>query len=63
MYPDPKRVRDVRRTIRLDDYEDALIEAIANYRGEQYSTVFREMAMASARELFGDDLNVMLQAA
>src|SRR5258708_5350354 len=33
MYPDPKRVRDNRITIRLDDYEHALVQAMANYQG------------------------------
>ena len=63
MYPDPKRVRDVRRTIRLDDYEDAVIKAIAEYRGEQYSTVFREMAIAQALELFGENFTLATKAA
>ena len=31
MYPDPKRVRNNRLTVRLDDYEHELIRALANY--------------------------------
>lgn len=34
MYPDPKRVRDNRITLRLDDYEFDLIKALANYQGD-----------------------------
>ena len=44
MYPDPKRVRSNRYTIRLDDYEDGLVQAMANYQGEQLATLLRELA-------------------
>lgn len=51
MYPDPKRVKDNRITIRLDDYEHDLLQALANYQGEQLATLLREMIMREARLL------------
>ena len=60
MYPDPKRVRDNRHTLRLDDYEEDVIRAVANYQGEQFSTMLRQMAVREAvrclEELGGDSL-------
>ena len=50
MYSDPKRVRNNRLTIRLDDYEHELIQALANYTGEQPSTLLRQMALMQAEE-------------
>lgn len=55
MYPDPKRVRDNRVTIRFDDYEDELLRAMANFKGEQMTTMLREMAMTEARRVLGLD--------
>ncbi|WP_295855226.1 hypothetical protein [uncultured Xylophilus sp.] len=48
MYPDPKRVRDIRLTIRVNDYEWDFIQQMANARGEQPSSMFREMGMKEA---------------
>lgn len=48
MYPDPKRVRDHRLTVRFDDYEQAVITALANYQGEQPAVLIREMVMREA---------------
>ena len=53
MYPDPKRVRDNRITVRLDDYEHDLIVALANYQGEQPSTIVRQLIMREALEMLG----------
>ncbi|WP_454907621.1 hypothetical protein [Variovorax gossypii] len=53
MYPDPKRVRDNRITIRLDDYEAELVRAMANYQGEQLTTMLRQLAMREAGRLLG----------
>lgn len=53
MYPDPKRVRDNRITIRLDDYEAELVRAMANYQGEQLTTMLRELAMREAGRVLG----------
>ncbi|MBK1711283.1 hypothetical protein [Rubrivivax gelatinosus] len=51
MYPDPKRVRDNRVTLRLDDYEHDLLTALANYQGEQLSTLLRELVMREAQQV------------
>ncbi|SFO51342.1 hypothetical protein SAMN05216567_10120 [Variovorax sp. OK605] len=53
MYPDPKRIRTNRYTIRLDDYEDGLVNAMATYQGEQLSTLLRELALREARQVLG----------
>lgn len=51
MYPDPKRVRDNRITLRLDDYEFELIKALANYQGDQPSTMARELLLREAQQV------------
>ncbi|MBK1686220.1 type II toxin -antitoxin system TacA 1-like antitoxin [Rubrivivax gelatinosus] len=51
MYPDPKRVRDNRLTIRLDDYEHDLVTALANYQGEQVSTFLRQIVIKEAQQV------------
>ncbi len=51
MYQDNKRVKDNRITIRLDSYEHDLLQALANYQGEQLATLLREMIMREARLL------------
>jgi hypothetical protein len=58
MYPDPKRVRDNRITLRLDDYEFALVTALANYVGEQPATLVRETLLNQARLLLPVEANV-----
>ena len=50
MYSDPKRIRNNRLTVRLDEYEHDLIQALANYTGEQPSTLLRQMALSQAEE-------------
>jgi uncharacterized protein (DUF1778 family) len=50
-YPDPKRVRSNRLTLRLDDYEHGLVQALANYQGEQLSTLLRELVMREAQQV------------
>ncbi|WGS41902.1 hypothetical protein LFL97_19650 [Burkholderia sp. JSH-S8] len=50
MYPDPKRVRVNRLMVRFDDYEYALITALANYQGECAATLIREMVLREAAE-------------
>jgi hypothetical protein len=35
MYPDQKRLRDNRVTVRFDDYEHDLITALANYQNDR----------------------------
>lgn len=48
MYPDPKRVRDHRIAVRLDDYEYELLLAMAHYRGQPLATFMRELLMQRA---------------
>ncbi|PZP30458.1 MAG: hypothetical protein DI603_15150 [Roseateles depolymerans] len=58
MYPDPKRVRDNRITLRLDDYEYELIQALANYQGDQPSTLARELLLREAQEVLNNASSV-----
>lgn len=51
MYPDPKRVRDNRITIRLDDYEHDLVTALAAYQGEQIGTFLRQIVVREAQQV------------
>lgn len=55
MYPDPKRVRGNRITVRLDDYEHELIQALANYQGEQPAALLRDLIMREASRLLSID--------
>lgn len=57
MYPDPKRVRSNRYTIRLDDYEDGLVQAMANYQGEQLATLLRERRRVRAVNPYDAELD------
>ncbi len=52
-YPDPKRIRDNRVTLRFDDYEHDLILALANYQGEQTSTLLRQLVLREATVALG----------
>lgn len=63
MYPDPKRIRSNRLTIRLDDYETDLVKSLANYKGEQLSTLLREMVMKELREMSNLGISVERHAA
>ena len=51
MYADPKRVRTNRIMLRFDDYEHALISALANYQGEQLATLVRQLVMREATQV------------
>lgn len=53
MYPDTKRIRTNRLTLRFDDYEHDLITALANYQGEQPSTLLRQMVLREAAAALG----------
>ena len=53
MYPDRKRIRDNRLTVRFDDYEEQLMRALPAYLGEQPTTLIRELALRQAEELLG----------
>ncbi len=48
MYQDPKRIRNTRVSINLDDYEAALIQALVDYTGTQRATLIRQMVIAQA---------------
>lgn len=50
-YPDPKRVRVHKLTLRLDDYENNLLNAMADYQGEQRSTLLRLLAVREAEQV------------
>lgn len=51
MYPDPRRVKDNRVIVRLDDYEHGLLVALANYKGVPLATLLREIVMSEASEI------------
>ncbi|RCV89702.1 ribbon-helix-helix protein, CopG family [Billgrantia montanilacus] len=55
MYQDPKRVRTNKATVYLDEYEDAIITALANYLGVSKAEVMRQMMMKEAQETLGLD--------
>lgn len=47
-FADPNRVRNLRLTVRLDQYEWDLLQAMANFQGEQLSTQAREVMVKEA---------------
>lgn len=49
-YPDPNRVRANRHTVSLDKYENDLITALANYKGDEIAVLLRNLAVAEARQ-------------
>lgn len=49
MYPDPKRVRDNRVVVRLNDYEYELLASLARKQGSPLSTLVREIVVKEAR--------------
>ena len=51
MYPDPKRAKDNRVIVRLDDYEHGLLVALANYKGVPLATLLREIVMSEAGDI------------
>lgn len=51
MYPDPARIRSQKVTLRLDQYEHKLLQALAEYQGEQLSTLLRQMVMREAQQV------------
>ncbi|KVC82450.1 hypothetical protein [Burkholderia ubonensis] len=54
MYPDPKRVRNNKHTVRFDDYEQAVLTALANYQGEQLAVMIREIVMREATAVLAE---------
>lgn len=63
MYPDPKRVRSNRITLRFDDYEHDLIRALANYQGEPAATLLHQVVMREALAVLEQGRNSLAQAA
>lgn len=55
MYPDPSRVRTHKVTLRLDQYEHKLVTALAEYQGEQLSTLLRQMALREASQVLAGE--------
>jgi len=51
MYPDPNRIRSEKITVRLDQYEHKLLTALAEYQGEQLSTLLRTMLLREAAQV------------
>lgn len=47
-YHCPSLVRDNRFSVNLNDTEEALIQAIAQYQGKAPATIIRELALAKA---------------
>ncbi|CAJ2849176.1 Uncharacterised protein [Burkholderia pseudomallei] len=63
MYPDPKRVRNNKHTIRFDDYEEAVLTALANYQGEQLAVMIREIVMREATAVLAERSSSILTRA
>ena len=62
MYPDPNRVRTERVTVRLDQYEHKLLTAIAEYQGEQVSTLMRTMLISAVEEVMAGAISIVAAA-
>lgn len=60
MYPDTKRIRNNRVMLRLDDYENDIVIALANYQGEAVATVARQIIMREALAVLAADNNYSL---
>ena len=54
MYADPKRVRR-RQTVYLDEYEMAMLDAIANYAGDSKSSTARQLLLLGVETAMGLD--------
>lgn len=50
MYSDPNRIRARKITVCLDQYEYKLVEALAEYKGEQLAVLSRQMLMQEVKE-------------
>lgn len=57
MYPDPKRVRQHRIAINLNDFEYKVIESLSNLIGIDKSRLVREMVMRDAKSLLLNEQN------
>ncbi|RQX99777.1 hypothetical protein [Burkholderia stagnalis] len=63
MYPDPKRVRNHKHTVRFDDYEQAVLTALANYQGEQLAVLIRDIVMREATAVLAEHNTSILDRA
>lgn len=54
MYPDTKRIRAIRNTVRFDAYDDQVLDMLSKITGTQKSTLIRELAMLQAEEMLTD---------
>lgn len=55
MYSDPSLIRDHVYTVRFNDLEDDLVQAIVNYTGQERAVVMRDLVIEGAkRALFAD---------
>lgn len=54
MYPDPNRIRSERVTVRLDQYEHKLLTALAEYQGEQLSTLMRTLLLREVEQVMAE---------
>lgn len=51
MYDNPADAKRRRVTLRLDEKEHDLVQALARYRGEQLAAMMRDMLMQQAHEV------------
>lgn len=62
MYRDPARLRTQVVKVRFSREEDRLLEALADYTGEQKAVLVRDLILAEARALLGLDSGVTSQS-
>lgn len=56
MYADPAKIRSHTVKLRLNDEEAKLVDALADYTGEQKAVLLREIILEQASSLiYGDD--------
>lgn len=63
MYPDPKRVKDNRVMVRLDDYQDATLRQLSELTGQQPATLARVLLMYAAEQMLSDVQSMQPMAA
>jgi hypothetical protein len=63
MYPDPKRVKDNRRMVRLDDYQDELLLKLSVLTGQQLATLMRDLLVLAAEQKLADMQSMQPMAA
>lgn len=63
MYPDPKRVKDNRRMVRLDDYQDELLIKLSVLTGQQLATLMRDLLVLAAEQKLADMQSMQPMAA